>query len=161
MNSKAAAEYADQLGLTPKIVETAISTPGMPAAKSELDVLKGKVNDVPGEKLILTSALTDEAMTRLRNLGIRVETLPNGEVAVTADTAEGETIIEAWRTRQRTATVDVRLNYIGTAPVNGHSRFPKVARGAVTASGLRSPTPTDRSHSSLTVAWSAKPPIRR
>ncbi|BCN57129.1 phage tail tape measure protein [Prescottella equi] len=129
MNSKAAAEYADQLGLTPKIVETAISTPGMPAAKSELDVLKGKVNDVPGEKLILTSALTDEAMTRLRNLGIRVETLPNGEVAVTADTAEGETIIEAWRTRQRTATVDVRLNYIGTAPVNGALPVPQGGTG--------------------------------
>lgn len=129
MNSKAAAEYADELGLTPEIVETTISLPGMPEAKSELDVLKGKVEDVPGEKLILTEALTDDAMTDLRNLGIRVETLPDGTVAVTADTAEGEAIIEAWRTKQRTATVDVRLNYIGNAPVNGALPVPRGGGG--------------------------------
>lgn len=125
MNSTAAAEYVDTLGLTPEFVETLIRQPGMPEAKSELDVLRGKVIDVPDSKTIHTEALTKEAIDDLRDLGLKVETLPDGTVMVTANTDEGEAIIEAWRTRPRSTTVDVRLNYIGNAPVNGALPVPR------------------------------------
>ena len=62
----------------------------MPEAKYELDVLKDKVIDVPDSKTIHTQALTQDSMDQLKALGLKVETLPDGTVNVTAETADAE-----------------------------------------------------------------------
>ena len=105
MGNQAAIEYLDTLGLTPEFVETAIRTPGMPEAKYELDVLKDKVIDVPDSKTIHTQALTQDSMDQLKALGLKVETLPDGTVNVTAETADAEARMQEWLSRQRTLRI--------------------------------------------------------
>ncbi|MGW2095781.1 phage tail tape measure protein [Promicromonospora sukumoe] len=99
MTNDMAVQYANSLGLTPELVQTQVSQPGMPEAHYALDILKGKVMDVPDDKTIHTFALTKDAMDSLRALGLKVETLPDGTVRVTANTAEGETIIRDFLAR--------------------------------------------------------------
>lgn len=101
MENEAAVEYLATLGLTPEFVDTTIRQPGMPEAKYELDVLKDKVIDVPDAKTIHTQALTKDSVDQLEALGLKVETLPDGTVNVTAETADAEARMQEWLNRQR------------------------------------------------------------
>lgn len=109
MSNKAALDYINTLGLTPELVETQIRQPGMPEAHSALDVLKGKVIDVPDDKTIHTQALTQDSVDTLTALGLKVETLPDGTVKVYADTAEGEAVMKSFVERERAMTVWVDI----------------------------------------------------
>lgn len=101
LSNEAAVAYLATLGLTPKFVDTTIRQPGMPEAKYELDVLKDKVIGVPDSKTIHTQALTQDSVDQLKALGLKVETLPDGTVNVTAETADAEARMQEWLNRQR------------------------------------------------------------
>lgn len=105
MSNKAAVEYLATLGLTPEFVETTILQPGMPKAKYELDVLRGKVLDVPDSKTVHTEALTQDAQDDLKALGFTVEHLPDGTVKVTAPTEDTEAALRAWINQPRNLVV--------------------------------------------------------
>jgi phage-related minor tail protein len=105
MSNQAAVDYLATLGLTPEFVDTTIRQPGMPEAKYELDVLKGKVIGVPDSKTIHTQALTKDSVDQLKALGLKVETLPDGTVNVTAETADAEARMQEWLSRQRTLRI--------------------------------------------------------
>ena len=107
MNNKEALAYINTLGLTPELVETLIRQPGMPEAHSALDILKGKVLDVPDEKTVHTEALTKDAEDALTNLGYTVEHLPDGTVKVTAPTDAAEHELQTWLQRERNIKVGV------------------------------------------------------
>ncbi len=111
MTKEAADEYVTSLGLTPDFVDTQINQPGMPEAKYELDVLKDKVMDVPDDKTIHTFALTQDAQDDLKNLGFKVETLPDGTVNVTAETEDAEARMQEWLRRDR--NLNIKVNYLG------------------------------------------------
>lgn len=126
MSREAAEKYINTLGLTPQFVETAIRQPGMPEATYALDILKGKVIDVPNSKTILTSALTKETTDKLIALGYKVETLPDGTVRVVANTAPGEATMQEFITRQRQLTVWVttkRLKEENNIPLGAMGPF--------------------------------------
>jgi predicted nucleic acid-binding Zn-ribbon protein len=82
----AAKRLVDRYDLFPQELATEISQPGMVAAQSATDLLRGKVLAVPNNKTVITSALTAEALTRLTDLGFTVRQLPNGRIEVTAAT---------------------------------------------------------------------------
>lgn len=105
MSNQAAVAYLATLGLTPEFVDTTIRQPGMPEAKYELDVLKDKVIGVPDSKTIHTQALTQDSVDQLKALGLKVETLPDGTVNVTAETADAEARMQEWLSRQRTLRI--------------------------------------------------------
>lgn len=107
LTNKEAVALVDQYGLVPDLVDTQIRQPGMPEAKYELDVLKGKVLDVPDEKSIHTEALTEDAVGRLEALGLKVETLPDGTVMITADTDDGQTAIDNFHARNNGRAVQM------------------------------------------------------
>ncbi|MCW2300648.1 phage tail tape measure protein [Rhodococcus erythropolis] len=111
MTNEAAVEYINSLGLVPEFVDTQINQPGMPEAKYELDVLKDKVMDVPDDKTIHTFALTQDAQDDLKNLGFKVETLPDGTVNVTAETEDAEARMQEWLRRDR--NLNIKVNYLG------------------------------------------------
>ncbi|OZC84499.1 hypothetical protein CH282_15290 [Rhodococcus sp. 06-418-1B] len=94
MSNKAANDYITTLGLTPELVNTLIEQEGMPEAQYALDVLKGKVVDVPDDKTIVTEALTKDATDALSALGLKVETLPDGTTRITANTDDGQIAID-------------------------------------------------------------------
>lgn len=119
LGSKEAADaYLTTLGLTPDLVATQISTPGMPEAHYAMDVLKGKVLDVPNEKTIHTSALTKDAIDELVHLGLKVETLPDGSVNVIATTDEAEAAMQAFIARKRVTDLTVVFRDAEGTPIS-------------------------------------------
>jgi hypothetical protein len=74
------------MGAWPADLTTLVATPGMVQAQSAMDILRGKVLDVPTDHSVHTSALTDQAIQALRDLGLVVTTLPDGTVTVTGNT---------------------------------------------------------------------------
>lgn len=100
----------DSYGLVPGLVETQIKTPGMPEAHYDLDILKGKVLDVPDDKTIHTEALTEDAIDTLEALGYKVETLPDGTVLVTADTEDGQNAIDNFIDRNNGRNVNMYVD---------------------------------------------------
>ncbi|NMM84318.1 hypothetical protein B2J88_08085 [Rhodococcus sp. SRB_17] len=135
IKGQAAIDYLNVLGLTPDFVDTTILTPGMPEAKYELDVLKGKVKDVPDGKVILTEALTKDATDSLDLLGVKTRTLPNGEVEVYAETKEATIALEEWliRNGRREIAVKMKLERINgitsDAPVGSTQRMQDYING--------------------------------
>ncbi|WP_052227135.1 phage tail tape measure protein [Rhodococcus sp. Chr-9] len=96
LTNQEALKLIDSYGLVPNLVDTQINQPGMPEAQYALDVLKGKVLDVPNDKTIHTEALTKDAIDNLSALGLKVETLPDGTVLVTANTDDGQNAINSF-----------------------------------------------------------------
>ncbi|OZC55057.1 hypothetical protein CH289_07635 [Rhodococcus sp. RS1C4] len=94
LNNEQANTLLNSFDLFPNLVETQINQPGMPEAHLALDVLKGKVVDVPDDKTIVTEALTKDATDALSALGLKVETLPDGTTRITANTDDGQVAID-------------------------------------------------------------------
>lgn len=107
MNNKEALNYINTLGLTPELAQTLITQPGMPEATRALDILKGKIIDVPDEKTVHTQALTKDAEDALTTLGYTVEHLPDGTVRVTAPTDAAEHQLQEFLQRERNIKVGV------------------------------------------------------
>ncbi|WP_298773424.1 phage tail tape measure protein [uncultured Rhodococcus sp.] len=118
MSNQAAVDYLATLGLTPEFARTTIEQPGMPEAKYELDVLKGKIEATPDSKIITTEALTDESMAHLESLGIKTRELPDGEVEVYAETKEATRALEDWLMRNGHREVVVQMQLQRIADVN-------------------------------------------
>ncbi|MCD2116803.1 MULTISPECIES: phage tail tape measure protein [Rhodococcus] len=107
LTNKEAVTLINSYGLVPNLVQTQISQPGMPEAHYALDVLQTKVIDVPDSKTIHTEALTQDSMDKLAALGLKVETLPDGTVLVTADTDDGQSAIDNFIARNNGKSVDM------------------------------------------------------
>ena len=122
LTNQQALDLVNSYGLVPDLVDTQITQPGMPEAQYDLDVLKAKVLDVPDEKSIHTEALTQDAVDRLEALGLKVETLPDGTVFVSANDAEGQQIIDNFIARNNGKSVSMyvdiaaRRRELGVAP---------------------------------------------
>ncbi|RYF54619.1 MAG: hypothetical protein EOO27_23235, partial [Comamonadaceae bacterium] len=86
-----------------------VAAAGQAAQNSELMMraLGEGVNAVPDGKNINITDSTPEAQQRLRDLGLTVTTLPDGTVDVSANTAEGQAIIDAWIHQPRNTNVTV------------------------------------------------------
>ncbi|WP_182262442.1 phage tail tape measure protein [Rhodococcus sp. UFZ-B548] len=107
-SNEAAVAYLNTLGLTPDFVTTQVRTEGMPEAKSDFDVLRGKVLDVPNAKTIHTSALTKDSIDSLKGLeGVKVEVLKDGTVVVSAETEGAQRNLQTWLSQPRSMTVTV------------------------------------------------------
>lgn len=111
LTNRQALELINSYGLVPNLVQTQIRQPGMPEAHSALDVLQGKIEETPDEKVILTEALTQDAIDELKHLGITVKELPDGTVEVVAETDEADLTMRQWLAQQRFADVQVRVHY--------------------------------------------------
>lgn len=86
LNTDQVNRLLDKENLLPAEIATTVVTPGVLNAQQAMDILRNKVLDVPNDHTVVTSALTDTAINQLRGLGYVVETLPNGQIKVTADT---------------------------------------------------------------------------
>ncbi|MFH5231018.1 phage tail tape measure protein [Antrihabitans spumae] len=109
LSTEAASAYLDTLGLTPTLVETQITQPGMPEAKYAMDVLKDSVIAVPDSKTIVTETLSKDAIDELIRLGLTVTELPNGKIEVTAQTEAAERTMQDWLAKKRSLTVELAL----------------------------------------------------
>lgn len=99
---------ADKYIGIPSVVATLIDQPNMASSQLALDILKDKVDLVPDDKSITVDTLDAPAIQRLEALGLKVTTLPNGTVEVSADDAAAQlTLDELINTpRRMVVTVD-------------------------------------------------------
>lgn len=81
------------------------------ATATGVDILTQSVIAVPDEKTIIIKDNSPATIAALEALGLKVETLPNGEVKVTADTDEGEAIMQEFVSRPRVVDIRVRANF--------------------------------------------------
>lgn len=97
---------------------------------------------IPDGKSIILSDNTPETTGRLEALGLKVTTLPNGQVKVTADTAAASSTLDAFIQQQRVIRVPVEWTSGGTTwtgdPTSGYndvggSSIRMRANGAVVA----------------------------
>lgn len=102
------------MGAWPADLVTLVATPGAMQAQQAMDILRGKVMDVPNDRTVHTAALTDTATKALRDLGFVVTTLPDGTVNVTANTdvarASTQSLIRDINGMRATITVDAAGN---------------------------------------------------
>ena len=68
------------------------------------------VEDIPDSKSIVISDNSPETIQRLRDLGMKVETTPNG-IRVTATTDEADALITTFINRER--NLNIKVNYLG------------------------------------------------
>ncbi|EKT83038.1 tape measure protein [Rhodococcus phage Mbo4] len=127
MSNDAALNYINTLGLTPELINTVINQPGMPEAQYALDQLKIKIIDTPDSKTIVTEALTEEAIYKLREVGYTVETMKDGTVRITADTKQGEADVQAFIERDRWATVKLKAEFYANQYFNADGSPKNVA----------------------------------
>jgi len=99
-----AREFADVIDAgRPKLDEMreSVRTAGQEAqnAAEMTRLFGGEVQAVPDGKSVIVKALTDEARQRLTDFGFQVENLKDGESRITANTAEGQQIIDDFVSR--------------------------------------------------------------
>jgi hypothetical protein len=107
LTKQQAEELANKYGLIPAEVSTLVSQPGMSAAQQAAEILRGKVISIPNQWTTVTTALTQDAVTKLEQLGYKVQTLPNGTVVVTANTGPAAAAMQAFIHRYDGTSVTV------------------------------------------------------
>ena len=98
---------ADKYIGIPSVVATLIDQPNMAASQLALDILRDKVDLVPGDKSITVDTLDEQAITRLDALGLKVTTLPDGTVEVSANDAAAQLTLDELINTPRTLVVTV------------------------------------------------------
>lgn len=94
LTAEEAEKLADRYGLIPEQVATLINSPGMDETQVELILLKSLVDKVPPNKAITVQSLSDAAKKKLQDLGFTVRELPDGRVAVTANTQRAKDALD-------------------------------------------------------------------
>lgn len=87
---QAAEDLANKYGLIPQKVLTEVAIPTYANTKTQLDDINNRIRDLPLEKPVIVTALTDEAQTRLRDIGFSVTHLKDGTFEVIAKTQEAK-----------------------------------------------------------------------
>lgn len=86
-----------------------------------------QVTQVPGNRTIFIDAPTADQKRRIEELGLRVMTLPNGRIYVTADTSPAEGTL-AWFLNQR-RSIQIRANIVAGTGYQGMGQQPRAATG--------------------------------
>ncbi|ACU39451.1 phage tail tape measure protein [Actinosynnema mirum] len=97
---------AESMGLIPRNVAVALSTPGDEKTKQELLLVKSMADQLPPDKPITVRTLSEEAKKKLEELGYKVQTTPNG-VTITASTKSAEEKLNEFLNKPSTKTVTV------------------------------------------------------
>lgn len=117
MNEKEAIEYTNAVLGIPGTAETFVSTPGSPQALAQLEMVRAKVLNIPPGREVHVGVLDRQAIQQLEALGFRVRTLPDGTVAVTAQTAQAQAQLNSFVSQQRSMSVAVRFHGLNAATI--------------------------------------------
>lgn len=94
LNDEQIQALAGRYGLLPSQVATMINQPGMLEALIHALGLKGNIEAIPDQWSTVLSSTAPEQIELMRQLGFKVETLPNGDVLITVDSAAAEAEID-------------------------------------------------------------------
>lgn len=96
LSQEAANRLADSYGLIPAQVLTTVTDQGS-ALNTQLQIaaVGKKLDDLPVNTPVTVQGLTQDAINKLNEVGVKTRTLPNGEVEVTATTMEARRQLDA------------------------------------------------------------------
>jgi TP901 family phage tail tape measure protein len=107
MTDEEARKYVDTVLRIPDEATTGLELDGYDATRDQLNDVRSRVEGIPPEKKINVPALTEEATAKLRDLGYKVQTLPDGTVNIWADTAEAYTGLDTFLRTPAVKTVRI------------------------------------------------------
>lgn len=130
---EAAWDYVDSVLAIPPEAKTELTTPGSQEAQNELARVRDKVHDIPPGKEVNVGVLSSEAIGKLEALGFKVNTLPDGTVAVTAQTSAAQGALDSFIDRNIGRQIPIKINLQGGGTVNqiGGRIFISQARGGI------------------------------
>lgn len=103
------ASLIEQFGLVPEEVSALVKLEGADQSVQDLYAVRAALTDVPPGKAIEVDALTEEATAQLKDMGMTVETLPDGRVRVNAQTEEAKQKLDLFSTAAATlGSMDIR-----------------------------------------------------
>jgi hypothetical protein len=107
LSAQQAQTLADKYGLIPAVAETAVLQPGMLDAIHNAGVAADAVRDIPNQWTVTVDGLTQQAEANLNNLGFHVTHMPNGQVAIQANTAGAQSAIDGFIIRNQGRTINI------------------------------------------------------
>ncbi|PLS27530.1 hypothetical protein [Bifidobacterium parmae] len=121
-------EAAQAMGMTPEAAEAAATAAGL--SSDEFERLAKSIGMVPDSKIVNVNADTGEAEGQLQQLGVTVETLPDGTVKIGGDNKDAIAAIAAVNglpvdSKTGTVTLDSSQYDIALAIANGATIDPK------------------------------------
>lgn len=134
MTQEAARAYAASVLGIPEVASTAVLTPGAALALGELMRVRDAVNNVPPSKEVNVGVLSQTAIDKLRDLGYKVTTLPNGTVVVTSNTQPAQAGLDGYIARNsgRSITVTITPLTRGLGPLlNAYGNVVSFAGGGM------------------------------
>lgn len=121
-------ELARSYGMVPDVVQTLVLFNGTEAVEQQLGGIALRLQQIDPDqpKTVTVMGLTDDAITKLTDVGLKVERLPDGTVRVTAETQDAlNRLAELERPRNVTLNVRTQMDpaaraaYFGSPNVQG------------------------------------------
>lgn len=122
LNARQAQELADRYLGVPGDIRTLISNPGAAEAIAQAIILRDQVMAIPGQRTVFTAAEIGQSMQALRDLGLTVNTLPDGRIEVIANTSGANKDID-YAARDRRAFVYLSAVTVGSPGAGGMQRL--------------------------------------
>lgn len=95
LNAEQAANLANEYGLIPAQVLTTVTDQGSAQnVQFQVAAVAQRIKDLPPNTPITVTGLTDDAIRKLNEVGIKTEKLPDGRVKVTAETQDAKNSLE-------------------------------------------------------------------
>lgn len=104
-----AGALATQIGLIPEVARIAFET-NANVVQTDFLTLNSQIAAVPDAKSITVNTLSAAAIQNLREIGIEVNTLPNGQIEINVKDDAGRQKLEAFLTTMNTATAAPKMD---------------------------------------------------
>jgi len=132
MTDEQARAYVDTVLQIPDEATTGLELDGYDPTRAQLIDVYNRVKDIPLEHRINVPAMTEEATQKLRDLGINVQSLPDGTVDVWANTSGATAALNDFinAANRRTITVQAGVHVSG-AGLSGGTIPARAAGGPV------------------------------
>lgn len=115
MTDEEARKYVDTVLQIPDEAATGLELQNYDRTRDQLIDVFNRVRNIPPGKTVNMQALTVEATEQLRQLGIKVQSMPDGTVNVSADTAAAVRDLDAFLSRPATKTVKIITDSSGAS----------------------------------------------
>lgn len=126
-----AEQLANAYGLIPRDVITKIALPAYENVRAQLVDVQNKIKDIPPDKFVNVGVLSDEAKRRLQDIGFTVNTLPDGQVEVRANTQPAKSELSSLLANWSNRVINWAVNIFGGNALG--NIIPKAAGGIVKA----------------------------
>ena len=119
-NKQAVDNFLTSIGLVPRQIQTNVSAPGAVTSTDQMRGLMQQIQATPTGHTVTVTSLTSTAMAELQALGLKVTTLPNGQVSIVANTAAAKQAVDNFIAAESGRTIFVPIKGVAD-PASGQA----------------------------------------